>query len=137
MERPNERMGELLRRTGGRLGGGGRSRLRRRLDQPGQDSQVSRTARRALEALIVLIFVLVVSSLMLVPGQSTILSGAELLGAGLLAWIWLITLAASAFRRLDPRYRTTWILRITLSQFATLPIIIAGVVTLPQGTANF
>jgi hypothetical protein len=79
--------------------------------------------------------VLVLSSLMLVLGQSTILSGAELLGAGLLAWIWLIALAAAAFRRLDPRYRTTWILRIMLSQFATL-LIIAGVVTLPQGTAN-
>jgi hypothetical protein len=51
---------------------------------------------RALEALVVLILVLVVSTLMLVPGQSTILIGAELLGAGLLAWIWVIVLDALA-----------------------------------------
>ena len=41
---------------------------------------------RTLEALIVLILVLITSSLMLVPGQSNTLIGAELLGVGLLAW---------------------------------------------------
>jgi hypothetical protein len=93
---------------------------------------------RALEALVVLILVLVVSTLMLVPGQSTILIGVELLGAGLLAWIWVIVLDALAFRPPERRYwGTWWVLRVVLSLLATLPIIIAGAVTLAQGTANF
>jgi hypothetical protein len=93
---------------------------------------------RALEALIVLILVLVVPSLMLVPGQSATLIGAELLGAGLLAWIWVVALDALNLRQLEPRYRKAWLLlRVALSQLATLPIIIAGAVTLAQGIANF
>jgi modulator of FtsH protease len=93
---------------------------------------------RALEALIVLILVLVVSSLMLVPGQSTILIGAELFGAGLLAWIWVVALDALANRQIERRYgKTWWALRVALSRFATLPIIIAGAMTLAQGTPNF
>jgi hypothetical protein len=93
---------------------------------------------RTLEALIVLILALITSSLMLVPGQSNTLIGAELLGVGLLAWIWIVTLDVLNLRQLEPRYRKAWVLlRVALSQFATLPIIIAGAVTLAQGTANF
>ena len=53
---------------------------------------------RALEALIVLKLVLVTSSLMLVPGQSTTLIGVELLGVGLLAWFWVVALDALNLR---------------------------------------
>jgi modulator of FtsH protease len=92
---------------------------------------------RAL-ALIVLILALITSSLMLVPGQLNTLIGAELLGVGLLAWIWVVALDALNLRQLEPRYRKAWVLlRIALSQFATLPIIIAGAVTLAQGTPSF
>jgi hypothetical protein len=92
---------------------------------------------RALEGLIVLLLVLVVSSLMLVPGQSNTLIGAELLGAGLLAWIWIVALEALNVRQLEPRYRAAWILRVVLSQLATLPIMMAGAVTRTQGAPNF
>ncbi len=92
---------------------------------------------RALEALIVLILVLIISSLMLVPGQSSTLIGAELLGVGLLAWIWVVALDALNVRQLETRYRAAWILRVALSQLATVPIIIAGAVTLAQGSANY
>ena len=93
---------------------------------------------RTLEALIVLILVLITSSLMLVPGQSNTLIGAELLGVGLLAWIWIAALDILNLRQLEPRYRNAWVLlRVALSQVATLPIIIAGAVTLAQGTPNF
>ena len=66
---------------------------------------------RTLEALIVLILVLITSSLMLVPGQSNTLIGAELLGVGLLAWIWMAALdsaeSAAARTSLPERMGTT------------------------------
>jgi modulator of FtsH protease len=93
---------------------------------------------RTLEALIVLILVLITSTLMLVPGQSDTLIGAELLGVGLLAWIWVAALDVLNLRQLEPRYRNAWVLlRVVLSQLATLPIVIAGALTLAQGTANY
>jgi modulator of FtsH protease len=92
---------------------------------------------RALEALVVLLLVLITSTLMLVPGQSNTLIGAELLGVGLLAWVWIVTLDVLNLRQVEPRYRKAWLLlRIALSQLATIPILIAGAVTLAQGSAN-
>jgi hypothetical protein len=88
---------------------------------------------RALEALIVLMLVLVVSSLMLVPGQSGTLIGAELLGVGALAWTWVVILDAMNLRQLEPRHRGWWALRVVLSQLATLSVIIAGLAVLAWG----
>ena len=47
---------------------------------------------RAGEAIVLLVAVLVVSMLGLVPGQSPTVLGAELLGAGLVAWLTLVAI---------------------------------------------
>ncbi len=47
---------------------------------------------RAAEALILLVSVLITSSLLLVPGQSTTLVGAEVLAIGLAAWVWVVSI---------------------------------------------
>jgi hypothetical protein len=53
---------------------------------------------RAGEAIVLLVAVLVVSTLGLVPGQSPTVLGAELLGAGLVAWLILVVIDVRAVR---------------------------------------
>jgi modulator of FtsH protease len=91
---------------------------------------------RTLEALVVLILVLVTASLMLVPRQPDTLIGAEVLAAGALGWIWVVALEALNLRELEPQHRGWWILRVVLSQLATLPFIIAGAVTVARGSGG-
>jgi hypothetical protein len=61
---------------------------------------------RAGEAIVLLVAVLVVSTLGLVPGQSPTVLGAELLGAGLVAWLILVVIDVRAVRvRVGPTLR--------------------------------
>ena len=74
-----------------------------------------------------LVAVLVVSTLGLVPGQSPTVLGAELLGAGLIAWLVLAMVHLRAVRgRVGP---SPWALtgRIVTAQVAVLPLLAAGV----------
>jgi hypothetical protein len=91
---------------------------------------------RALEALVILIFVLVTSSLMLVPGQSNAVIDAELLAVGVASWSWVVTFVALNMRTLEPQYRIGWVFQVALAQLGVLPFVIAGAVTLAQGSAN-
>ncbi len=91
---------------------------------------------RAFEALFVLAVVLVVSSLLLVPGQSLMLIGAEVLVVGLIDWVTLVGLQISFLRVLDPRRRPQFVVRVILGQTATLPFIITGAVVLIQGSSG-
>jgi hypothetical protein len=91
---------------------------------------------RALEALVVLILVLITSSLMLVPGQSNMLIGSELLAIGLIGWIWVVVLDALNRRQLKPQYRVGWVILVALAQLGVLPFIIAGAVVLAQGSVG-
>jgi modulator of FtsH protease len=50
---------------------------------------------RAGEAIVLLLTVLVVSTWVLVPGQSPTVLGAELLGSGLFAWLILVAVQAT------------------------------------------
>jgi len=82
---------------------------------------------RAGEAMVLLVAVLVVSTLVLVPGQSPTALGAELLVAGLVAWSALVTIHVRAVRgRVGPSSRVL-AGRIMLAQTALLPLPIAGV----------
>jgi hypothetical protein len=90
---------EPVRRRGGRLGRPGRAavlavsiNLSRILEYPGLPG-------RAGEAIGLLVGVLVVSTLVLVPGQSRTALGAELLAAGLLAWSVQVGIHTQAVRR--------------------------------------
>jgi modulator of FtsH protease len=88
---------------------------------------------RALEALVVLIVVLVVSSLLLVPGQSQALIGCEVLVSGLAVWIAIVSLQLGNLRTLAPPYRVVFAVRVALGQLATVPFVIAGTAVLVRG----
>lgn len=88
---------------------------------------------RGLEALVVLVTVLVVSSLLLVPGQPLTVQGIELLAVGLAAWIIVVLLDRDIWRKTKAKYRKTYRFLILLNQFTVLPYIIAGITILVWG----
>jgi hypothetical protein len=88
---------------------------------------------RALEALVVLVVVLVVSSLLLVPGQSQALIGGEVLVSGLAVWMAIVSLQVANLRTLAPPYRGVFAVRVALGQLASVPFVIAGVAVLDRG----
>lgn len=91
---------------------------------------------RAAEAVIVLLAVLIVASLLLVPGQRTAFIGIELLVAGLTVWAGLVTIHWAAFRDWAAKYPAPFVVRVALGQGATLPLVVAGIAVLLQGTGG-
>jgi hypothetical protein len=82
---------------------------------------------RAGEAIVLLIDVLVVSTLVLVPGQPRALLGAELLISGLVAWSVLAGIHVRAVRgRVGPS-RTVLVGRVVMAQVSILWFPVAGV----------
>ena len=94
---------------------------------------------RAAEALILLVGVLVVSVLLLVPGQGTTLIGGEVLVLGLATWGWVAIIQLvrlQGWRNMRPDLRRAFVLRVALAQIATLPLVVAGVAVLVVGTGG-
>jgi hypothetical protein len=82
---------------------------------------------RAGEAIVLLAAVLVVSTLVLVPGQSRTALGAELLVAGLVAWLILVGIHVRAIRgRVGPS-RAMLGGRVVMAQTAALAFLVAAV----------
>jgi hypothetical protein len=92
-----------------------------------------RLPERALQAIIVLLTVLVLSSLLLVPGESTALMGAEILGVGGVAWAINTWLEVGNLEKIAKQYRRVWLQNTFLGQAALLPYIVGGVATLAFG----
>jgi hypothetical protein len=88
---------------------------------------------RALQALLVLITALVISSVMLVPGQSIAQAGVEVLFTGVVAWLANTYLNAQGLIKRDPQYRRTYIYNIVLTQVASVPYVVGGVVLFAIG----
>jgi hypothetical protein len=82
---------------------------------------------RAGEAIVLLLSVLVVSTWVLVPGQSPRVLGVELLGSGLLAWLILLVIHVRAVRGHVGPSRALLSGRIILAQVAVLPLLGGGV----------
>jgi modulator of FtsH protease len=82
---------------------------------------------RALEALALLTTILVVSSLMLVPGQSDLVLGVELTAVGLVSWAFITRLSRRVVRLSESAYRTSRRVEAALIQIATLSWVAAGV----------
>ena len=94
---------------------------------------------RALEALVSLVAVLVVTILLLVPAQSMVLAGAELLVVGVTDWIAVVAIQLLHLRNwqmLDANLRWNLVGRIVLGQVATLPIVASGVGVLNWGVGG-
>lgn len=90
-------------------------------------------AGRAAEALAVLLALLVVASLLLVPGQTAALLGAELLAVGLLDWAAIVTIQLRARQTWSAQHPGWFAVRIGLGQAATLPFVAAGIGVLLVG----
>jgi modulator of FtsH protease len=95
-----------------------------------------RLPNRALLALILLLTILVISSLLLVPGQSLIFAGIEVLVIGLVTWILTTALDVNTLQKTEPRYRRPFASNMVLSQLAAVPYVIAGITTLASGAAG-
>jgi hypothetical protein len=81
---------------------------------------------RALEALILLTSILFSSSLVLVPGQSTVVLGGELLVLALVLWALVSLLHRHTLRVMDPTYRAPSLLHIVMSQAAAVTYVVSG-----------
>jgi hypothetical protein len=82
---------------------------------------------RAGEAIMLLLAVLVVATWALVPGQSSTVLGAELLGSGLAVWLIVVGIHVQAVRGHVAPSRSLLVRRIVLAQAAILPFMIGGV----------
>ena len=81
---------------------------------------------RAGEAVALLVGVLVVSTLMLVPGQGRVVLGAELLVVGLVAWSIQVGIGVRAVRGGVGPSRSMLAGRILAAQVAVLPLVVGG-----------
>jgi modulator of FtsH protease len=82
---------------------------------------------RAGEAIMLLLAVLVVATWALVPGQSSTVLGAELLGSGLAVWLIVVGIHVQAVRGRVAPSRSLLVRRIVLAQAAILPLMFGGV----------
>jgi hypothetical protein len=92
-----------------------------------------RLPERALQTIIVLLALLLVSSLLLVPGEPTTAMGLEILGVGAVAWAISTLLEVGNLKKVAKEYRRLWLQNTFLGQAALLPYIVSGVATLVYG----
>jgi modulator of FtsH protease len=88
---------------------------------------------RALESLTVLVSVLILSTLMLVPEQSSTVVGLEVLVLGLVSWLVVATLHVRRLRLIEEQYRRETINMIVFGEAAMIPFAIAGFAVLVWG----
>jgi hypothetical protein len=91
---------------------------------------------RAFLALIILLTILIMCSLLLIPGQSQTLIGIELLVVGLIVWITATRLDVIILLKKEPQYRSSYMLNMALTQLALLPYIVAGIIVLTRGAGG-
>jgi MFS family permease len=92
---------------------------------------------RALQALVALVVVLFVSSLLLIPEQSFLAVGIEVLLLGLINWSAALFLQIDSIRKMQAQYRGAYVRGILVSQIAALSFVIAGIILLIWGTTGF
>jgi hypothetical protein len=95
--------------------------------------QLANLPGRAADAIIVLIAVLVLSTLLLMPGQPTGLISAEMLAVGVLAWAGTSFLRLHIYAKTPDDYRLPYIRQVLLAELATGLLVVAGVVVLLRG----
>ena len=91
---------------------------------------------RAAEALILLVAVLMMSTLLLVPGQGAVTVGAEVLALGIAALVWILAIQLLRIRdwgTMGSDLRRTFLLRVALGQIALLTLVVAGIAVMSLG----
>ncbi|HTC00321.1 MAG TPA: hypothetical protein VK705_06530 [Ferruginibacter sp.] len=82
---------------------------------------------RALQSIMLLLNILLISSFMLVPGQSLIAQGIEILVLGLILWTIIFNLSLSILRTTPTEYKKTARINFYLIQVVVLPFLAAGI----------
>lgn len=93
-----------------------------------------RLPNRALGALVVLLSILILSSLMLVPGQSITTVGTEVLAGGIVLWLMVTILDLRIRQATALPHRRAFTFNMLLTQIAVLPYIVAGISILTRAT---
>ena len=94
---------------------------------------------RALEALVLLVAVLIVTILLLVPVQGTVVAGVEVLVVGIADWVAIVVIQLLQLRNwhsLEATLRGHFVARVVLGQVATLPLVAAGIAVLSWGVSG-
>lgn len=90
-------------------------------------------ANRALESLLMLFAVLVVSLLLLVPGQGTRLLGGELLGFGIFTWAAMTLVDVHSLRHTRREFMKHVYLSVVIDQVTMLFYLAGAIAVLSQG----
>jgi hypothetical protein len=90
---------------------------------------------RALTAMLLLIAVLVVSSLMLIPGQTVVANGLEVLCVGLPTCVSTAVIGIRGIRDTTPDHRREFVSSLLFLAIATLPYPFAGLLFLSANPA--
>jgi modulator of FtsH protease len=96
-------------------------------------------AGRALEALVLLVAVLIVTCLLLVPAQETVVAGLAVLVVAIADWAAIVVIQLLQLRNwhsLETTLRPYFVTRVVLGQVATLPLVAAGIAVLSWGVSG-
>lgn len=88
---------------------------------------------RAQEAMLVLLVNLIVSSLFLIPGQTTRSLGVEVLVIGAVTWNLVLALHIDSFRKMDLEFRHRSAFAALIAQLAALALPVAGAMLIWRG----
>jgi hypothetical protein len=90
-------------------------------------------ADRALLSLFLLLTILIVSSLMLVPFQSSLLIGIEVSIVAIALYIAVTKIDIGIYNQIEIVYKKQYFFSIIFNQFAVLPYLLAGISILLHG----
>jgi modulator of FtsH protease len=92
---------------------------------------------RALLALMVLMTILIISSFMLMPGQSLTLLGIEVAAVGFILFVVGTGMEVNALRRVTLQNRNAFIANLIVLELGVLPYVLGGVLLLLGDASGF
>jgi hypothetical protein len=98
---------------------------------------IANLPNRALLSLILLLNILIVSILMLVPGQSLHAVGIEVLIIGGIVWAATFIIDTNILHKKEKRYKGLYLFNILINQISVVPYIVAGIVLLKADAQGF
>ncbi len=95
---------------------------------------VANLSQSTLQPITLLLALVVAPIMLLVPGQSTQWLGSEFLLIGVLTWIVTTRIDVTIYQGITPSdKRWGYLANMVFSQLATLPLVLAGLITLRSG----
>ena len=95
--------------------------------------QLPQLPNRAIGALVILMNVLICAVICIVPSQSALVLGLELLSLCIAAWIITFTLDIKMLKLAEPALKTNYWINLALNQLTLIPGFISGVLLIGSG----